>query len=419
MHLSARFTSLVDAYPRLLWMLGIGSFLHSVGFAFIWPLTTIYIHDHMGQSMTAAGVVLLFHSAGAALGQLAGGWLTDRIGARRVILTGLTLSALLMVVLGRYESWPVYVAVMIAFGITSSLAGPAINALVALAWPNGGRRAFNFNYVAHNLGVAVGTVVGGLLADISFSVAFYGAAILFGLFVIFAFVAIRPAGAEPHRDPRAVGAGPAQGDGGGLAGTTPAAPEWPVPWLPVVALFVAYLTVWLVYMQWPVGVSVHMQALGFDLSVYSLLWTLNGALIVVGQPLLSWVLRRVRRAAAQMVLGLALIAAALALLLTSSRYGVFVGSMVLLTFGEMLLWPVIPASVARLSPPSRRGTLQGFILSGATFGRMLGPLLGGMLYDASGFNVQIAVMSAGLVVPLLAVLLFDRTRPAMVPAEGD
>nr|PZN72861.1 MAG: hypothetical protein DIU55_04780 [Bacillota bacterium] len=124
MPLMARISALMDAYPRLLWMLAIGSFLNSVGFAFIWPLTTIYIHDHMGQSMTVAGVVLLFHSAGAALGQLAGGWLTDRVGARRVILTGLTLSALLMVVLGRYESWPVYVAVMIAFGVTSALSGP-------------------------------------------------------------------------------------------------------------------------------------------------------------------------------------------------------------------------------------------------------------------------------------------------------
>lgn len=282
---------------------------------------------------------------------------------------------------------------------------------MALAWPSGGRRAFNFNYVAHNLGVAVGTVVGGLVADISFSLAFCGAAALFGLFLLFTFVAIRPEGMAPQVEAR-----PAKAARGGDAA---AGPEWPVPWMPITALFVAYLTVWLVYVQWPVGVSVHMQAIGFDVSVYSVLWTLNGALIVAGQPLLSWVLRWVPRASAQMVLGLLLIAAALALLLTSSRYGVFVGSMVLLTFGEMLLWPAIPASVARLSPPSRRGTLQGFILSAATFGRMLGPLLGGMLYDASGFHTQIAVMSAGLVVPLLAVLLYDRTRPALVPAQGD
>jgi len=416
-------------------MLGIGNFLNSVGFAFIWPMATIYIHDYLGQSMTVAGVVLLFHSAGAALGQLAGGWLTDRTGARPVMLTGLALSALLAVALGRYEIWPVYVAGMILFGFTSAMAGPAINALLALAWPDGGRRALNFSYVAHNVGVAVGTVMGGLLADISFSLAFYGAAALFGLFALFTLVAIGPeAGAiaeqRQAREPRAghgaaeqarASQAPQGGPRASGSGTGDPAvePEGPVPWMPIVALFVAYLSVWLIYIQWNVGGSVHMQAIGYDLSSYSVLWTLNGALIFLGQPLLSWIVRRVRRAAAQMVLGVILFALSFGLLLTSSQYAVFVGSMVLLTFGEMLLWPIIPASVAHLSPPSRRGTLQGFILSGATVGRMLGPLLGGMLYDAAGFHAQIAVMCAGLVVPLLAVLLFDRSRQAVVPAEGD
>jgi len=402
-HLLARF----DAYPRLLWMLGIGNFLNSVGFAFIWPMTTIYIHDYLGRSMTVAGVVLLFHSAGAALGQLVGGWLCDRIGARPVMLSGLVASALLTAMLGLYEAWPIYVAGMILFGFAVSLPGPPINALVARAWPDGGRRAFNFTYVAHNVGVAVGTVLGGLLADVSFALAFFGATALFGLFALFTLVAIRPERADWQEGAE----GATARSGGG--------PEWPVPWLPIAALFVAYLCLWLIYIQWQVGGSVHMQAIGYDLSAYSVLWTLNGALIFLGQPLLAWVVRHVRRSVGQMSLGVVLYALSFGLLLTSSHYGVFVASMVLLTFGEMLLWPIIPASVARLSPPTRRGTLQGFILSGATFGRMLGPLLGGMLYDAAGFHAQIAVMGAGLVVPLLAVLLFQRTQPAAAAAEGD
>jgi MFS family permease len=124
------------------------------------------------------------------------------------------------------------------------------------------------------------------------------------------------------------------------------------------------------------------------------------------------VVRLVRRSAAQMVLGTLLYGVAFGVLFTSTRYPIFVTSMVILTLGEMLLWPAVPAAVARLSPPSRRGTLQGLILSGGTFGRMLGPLLGGLLYDRAGFHTVLAVMVAGLLVPLAAIAVYARTQPA-------
>ncbi|MCT3441325.1 MFS transporter, partial [Limosilactobacillus fermentum] len=39
------------------WLL-LGSFLVNVGNSFIWPLTTVYIHDQLHQSLTVSGIVL-------------------------------------------------------------------------------------------------------------------------------------------------------------------------------------------------------------------------------------------------------------------------------------------------------------------------------------------------------------------------
>ena len=36
---------------KLQWLL-LGSFLGSIGNSFVWPLTTIYIHDQLHQSLT-------------------------------------------------------------------------------------------------------------------------------------------------------------------------------------------------------------------------------------------------------------------------------------------------------------------------------------------------------------------------------
>jgi len=44
---------------KLQWLL-LGSFLGSIGNSFVWPLTTIYIHDQLHQSLTVSGVVFLF-----------------------------------------------------------------------------------------------------------------------------------------------------------------------------------------------------------------------------------------------------------------------------------------------------------------------------------------------------------------------
>lgn len=399
MLLRRRLSAWIDTYPRALWLLALCGLLASTGMSFIWPLTTVYMHQHLGFSLTLAGVVLLLHSGGAVLGQLAGGWFYDRVGARPILLAGFFGSAALTAVLGLYEHFPVYVAVMILFGFTSAISVPTLNALVGRTWPEGGRRGFNFIYVARNIGVALGTALGGLLADRSFSLAFLGASALFLGVGLFVARAIRD---RPSTPPAAAG----------LKSPGARGEERDVPWLPVGALFFAEFCLALVYCQWQSAGSVHMEALGYELSAYSVLWTLNGALIFLGQPLVSLAVRAVPRPWNQMVLGTVLYAASFGLLLTSTEYWIFVASMTVLTLGEMLLMPAIPAAVEQLSPPSRRGSLQGLVLAGATGGRMVGPLIGGMLYDAVGFYRLIAVMAAGLVIPLGSILVYARSKRA-------
>lgn len=403
MQIRTRIAAWTDTYPRMIWLLAFGSFLNIGALSFLWPLTTIYIHDRLGRPMTVAGIVLLFHSGGAALGQLAGGWLYDRIGARPVMLTGLFASAFTTALMGLFDSWPLYVTVMIAFGFTASLSFPSINALVTRAWPGGGRRAFNFLYVANNIGVAFGTALGGLLAGRSFAMAFLSASGVFLIFALFVMAVIR--------DKRSMDGAPSAEVTEELAAAREGR-EAAIPWVPLTALFVTFLSLWLIYVQWQGPVSVYMKANGYELAAYSVLWTLNGLLIFLGQPLLSLVIRHVKRSPAQMALGVLLYVAGFGVLLTSTQYAVFVTSMVILTFGEMLLWPAIPAAVARLSPPSKRGTLQGFILSGSTVGRMFGPLLGGLLYDSAGFSLVLKVMTIALVIPLLGIALYAWTQPA-------
>ncbi len=405
MAITTRFRGALNSYPKLLWFLAFGAFLNVAGLSFIWPLNSIYIHEELGKPLTVAGIVLLLHSAGASIGQLVGGTLFDKIGGRPVLLIGLFGSAGLMSLIGFFDSWPLYVTVMVLYGLTASLVFPAMNALAAKSWPEGGRRAFNFIYVANNLGVAAGTAIGGLVASYSFKLAFFSAAITFLLFAIFVIFKIQDRPSKKEADQAA----PAAHASAHETAATSALVEPKIPWVPVLSLFVGLLVAWIVYVQWQTSISVHMQANGIELSAYSVLWTLNGALIFLGQPLLAFAIKYFRSLASQMYLGTALFLLCFALLLTADHYLIYVAGMVILTFGEMLLWPGIPAAVSQLSPPSRAGFLQGVIGSGATAGRMLGPLLGGLLYDNTSFFNLLLVMVILLALPTLCFTIYART----------
>lgn len=70
---------------RFRWLL-FGAFLSSMGNSFVWPLTTVYVHNQLHQSLTVAGVVLLFYSGTNVIGSYLGGTLFDRFDPQR--LTG-------------------------------------------------------------------------------------------------------------------------------------------------------------------------------------------------------------------------------------------------------------------------------------------------------------------------------------------
>lgn len=391
----------------MLWLLAVGALLNNVGLSFVWPINSIYIHEELGRSLTVAGVVLFLHSGAGALGQMAGGWLYDRVGARPILLTGLILASGSICLPAVFASWPLYVAVMITFGFAVNLCVPAVQSLAAQVWPEGGRRAFNFIYVANNAGVAVGTAVGGIVAQRSFALAFQMASLLLFLYAVFAFIFIRPSRPEQAQDGEVLSELSAVG-----GAERDAAQEPPVPWVPLVALFFGLLVLWLTYVQWQGPVAVHMQDIGLPLSAYSVLWTLNGLLIVLGQPLLSLAVRIFRSLSSQMFVGTLLFACAFGVMLASDQYPAFAASMMLLTAGEMFLWPAVPAAVAKLSPPSRLGFFQGFIGGAVGIGRMTGPVLGGLLYDHLPYSYLLVSTMAILVVPAVCFAIYTMHSPA-------
>jgi MFS family permease len=381
--------------PRSLWLLVIGMMINVTGSSFLWPLNTIYIHEHLGKSLTIAGAVLMINSAASVVGNLVGGVLFDKIGGFKSIILGIVITLVAVVTLVFFHGWPIYIYLLILIGFGSGIVFPATYALAGTVWPEGGRKAFNSIYVAQNVGVASGASLGGLVASISFHYIFIANAALYAVFFFIAFFGYRSidaaqASQTSNLDQKAVVKNSRK-------------------FTALVILCIGYLLCWVGYVQWPSTISSHTQNLNIPLNQYSLLWTVNGALIVCAQPFISkFVKYFAKTLKQQMVIGFLLFIASFVAASYAEQFTGFLVAMVILTIGEMLVWPAVPTIANELAPEGRQGFYQGFVNSTATGGRMIGPLLGGVIADYYNMNFLFMIIISLLVIGIFTTLIYDK-----------
>lgn len=380
--------------PRSVWLLVIGMFVNTVGNSFIWPLNTIYLHDHLGKSLSVAGLVLMANSAAGIVGNMLGGFLFDRIGGYRSVLAGILISLVALVGLVFYHDWPHYVWLLALLGFGGGIVFPSMYAMVGTAWPEGGRKAFNSIYLANNAGVAIGPALAGLVASYNIEYIFVANTVMYVLFLLIAAFAYRGFKIDPAthtsviKEKRTI--------------------REKAPLYSLTIMLSGFFLTWLVYSQWTTTLSTHAIDIGISLGEYSLLWTINGALIVLGQPLIRPIIKRFEdRLKVQMLIGIIIFTASFVVVGFAESFAMFVTSMVILTFGEMFVWPVIPTIANSLAPPGREGFYQGIVNSVSTGGRMVGPVIGGVLVDLYGTHIMLIILTAILSFAILTSLFYD------------
>ncbi|RHW33261.1 MFS transporter [Lysinibacillus yapensis] len=387
--------------PKSVWLLVIGAFINITGSSFIWPLNTIYMHDHLGQSLSVAGFVLMLNAGATVLGNLAGGYLFDKMGGYRSIMLGIFITVVALIGITIWHGWPHYVYFLVLMGFGSGIVIPVMFALVGAVWPEGGRKGFNAIYLAQNLGVAVGPALGGLIADFGFDYLFISN---LGLYVVFLLIA-----AFTYRNmaPKIEKIKKEEKSNNGASR---------VQLYALLILCSAFLLTWIGYSQWPSTLSTYMQQLGISLKQYSLLWTINGVLIITLQPLINPLVRKFeKQIKGQLVVGMIIMMLSYTVILFAGDFKMFAISMMILTVGEILVWPAVPTIANNLAPIGKGGTYQGIVNGIGSVGRMIGPLFGGIVVDTYGMNILIYILSAMLVIAILPCIFYDRPLKSREP----
>ncbi|MFA1642373.1 MDR family MFS transporter [Chryseomicrobium imtechense] len=381
--------------PKRVWLLVIGMLINVTGNSLLWPLNTIYMNDYLGKSLSVAGLVLMANAGAGIIGNLLGGWMFDRLGGYKSIMFGITITLVALIGLNFWHGWPHYVYFMILIGLGGGIVFPSMYALVGTAWPEGGRRGFNAIYLAANVGVALGPAAAGIIASYSFDYLFTANMWMYVLFFLLALVAYRE-----YDTKAAVNTNVLQ---------ERSKIDRKAPFYALLLISGAYLLAWVGYVQWQSTISTYTQQIGITLKQYSLLWTINGALIVLAQPLIAPIVKRLEhRIKLQMVVGLIIMLISFIVVAFAEQFTMFVVSMVILTLGEMFVWPAVPTIANQLAPPGKIGFYQGIVNSTATVGRMIGPVIGGVIADLQGMSVMLLFITVFMAAAIIPAVLYDR-----------
>lgn len=384
--------------PKALWLLVIGMVINVTGASFLWPLNTIYIHQELGKSLSVAGLVLMVNAGAGVLGNLFGGRLFDRIGGYKTIILGISITMASAFTLAFFHSWIYYVVLLVGLGFGSGVTFPAMYAMAGFVWPEGGRKAFNAIYVAQNLGIAIGASLGGLVASFRFDYVFFANGFMYVIFFLVAFFGYKGL----------------QGEGTDKGQTTSVFDQGMAiknksRFKALLILCVGFIICWVAYSQWPTTIAVHTQSLGISLRQYSFIWTVNGALIVLGQPLIALLIKKwFHTFKGQIYFGLGIFMVSFFILAQAEVFLVFLVAMIILTIGEMFVWPVVPTIAHQLAPKGKEGFYQGIVNSVAQGGRMLGPFLGGVAVDTFGMQALFYGIMVMFIISFLTTYMYDR-----------
>ena len=393
----------LSSLPKPLWVIFGTTLINRAGTMAL-PFLVLYLTKHEGLTPSAAGLVLTAYGVGALATGPYAGRLSDRIGPVRIMKASLFLSGGILFLFPFLAGQALLLGVTVVWAVVSEAFRPASMALVTEVVRPGDRKiAISVIRLAVNVGMSVGPAVGGFLLLVSYDLVFWidgGTSVAAG----FLLILMRW---EGHGTPPAIHA-----PSGSLRDAFAAFKD-----RRLVYFLLAASPIFMIFFQHESTVALYMvRDLGMDEHNYGLLFPVNTLLIILLEiPLNVAMVQWPHRKA--LMLGGFLVAAGFAATGLAWNFPSLVVTVVIWTFGEMILVPTCATFVADISPENRRGEYMGIYQMSFSLSFALSGWIGTTVYELWGAGT---LWSAVFVTGLIAVVMISRMQdvPARIQLEG-
>jgi len=393
--------------PREVWLLFATNLINRTGMMVL-PFLVLYLTRELGFSPARAGAMLAVYGASAIVFGPMGGRLSDRIGALRVMRASLIASGFALLVFPVAKSFAAVAAMTVLWAGCGEMFRPAsLAAITHVVAPEQRRQAFALNRLAINLGMSIGPALGGFLATVSFRA-------MFAVDAVTTLLAGAVLLLTPWRAFSGVNSEATAREGDTVGPATIFHDRFFLIFLGGVFL------VGIVFFQHESALPLYLvQYLGLSPAFYGLLFTINTLLIValevpINTATAHWPNTRL------LIIGCLLFAVGFgALGVIASPAGV-IATVVVWTFGEMMLFPAISAHMAEIAPENRRGVYMGAYSMSLSLALTVGPWMGTQLLAALGpVNVWSVMFGLGVLAAVSMAYAAPRARPPLAAAAAE
>ncbi|WP_240195702.1 MFS transporter [Nocardioides faecalis] len=382
--------------------------MQTLGRGLTLPFTLIYLHEVRGFDLGLSGSLMALIAVTGLLVTAPAGILTDRYGARVVLLAGISCAIVGHSVLAVATTPGAAAFALVLIGLNFGISWPAFNALIAAVVTGEVRQQyFGVNFALVNLGIGVGGVVGGLVVDVDRPATFTGIYLADAVsqlipMALLLFPLRHVHGRAQHAD----GAGPAPREG-----YLHILRRREVRWLTALTFVVTFVG----YGQLEAGVpGFSRQAAEVSTGAIGAAFAVNTAVIVLLQFTVLSRIRGRRRTRVMLVMSATWVLAWLLLgaagLVDSSAFAVagLLGFMLVFGIGETMMQPTVPAMNNDLAADHTRGRYNAINAAAFQGGAIAGPIVAGFLLQHHLAAGYVALMVLGCAVIAATALVLER-----------
>lgn len=384
----------------------VGMFFSTLGASMIWPFLMIYASETLGLPTAQVATLLTLGAATRIAASFLAGPLIDRSGRKSAMVVSLLLNAAVYLFFPWARTYWQFAILNMLSGVVNPLYRVGADAMLADLIPEAERQeAYALLRLSNNAGVSIGPAVGGFLAATSYTLAFYSAALGMGIYalllILFAKETLPLEAAAQPREPL----------GGYQEVLKHRAFTHVMGWF-----LLGWLNAALMWVLLPLYAK---QNFGIPENLYGFIPTANALMVIFLQMPVSRVTGRYP-SLPMMALGMAFYALGTGSVALGSAFPHFLGSMIVMTIGELILVPTSSAHIANLAPPDKRGRYMSIYNLSWGVSSGIAPVIGGLLNDwISPQAVWVFGLLLGLIASLGLTLLhrkdFAYAKVASVP----
>lgn len=339
------------------------------------PFMSLYMTQYLHRPPSDAGLIITLFGVGAIIGATAGGKLTDMIGFRWVQVFSCIIGGAFFIFFSTITNFHLLCLCTLLISFFSEAFKPANFAAIAVYATEGtATRSYSLNRLSSNLGFAIGSSIGGMIASFSYPLLFVvdgGVSMLAGGFIFYLLPAV--AGMRKTAEQK-------------IKNKTNLKPWEDSLYMQFLLLTVLLTTCF--YLMFRVVPLFYKEVLRIDEFQIGLILGLNGLIIALFEMVMISKIENKRSAVHYIIRGVLFIVLAYAVLPVPLGMPVLTAllSVILFTIGEMFALPFINAFVISRSNESNRGQYAAGYTISWSVAQVVGPSAGFYLAERYGYN---------------------------------